>query len=92
MFYLFAKSVTTPVIAGVLLASFVAGWAAEFIMGRAGFGIFGNAFLVMIGIFLGFLGLSYFGYGVDDNVMLTLGAGAGAAVIALLLPALMRKL
>lgn len=92
MFYLFAKSVTTAVIAGVLLASFVAGWAAEFIMGRAGFGIFGNAFLVMIGVFLSFLGLAYFGYGVNDNIMLTLGSGAGAAAVALLLPALLRKL
>ena len=43
-----------------ICCSFAIGWVMNLIMGRAGFGIFGNACVTMIGIFVGLMSYNRF--------------------------------
>lgn len=92
MFHLFSDSITSAGIVGIFIVGFIAGWAAEFIMGRAGYGVVMNSFVIMAGIVGGLLGLAYFGHRVDDNIILTMAAAAGGGAGLLIFLAILRKL
>lgn len=92
MLYAFTESLTSAVMIGIFIAGFIAGWAAELILGRAGFGTVANAFIVMFGAVAGLMALGYFGHRIDQNLFFSLGAAAGGGALVLILFAFLKRL
>ncbi|MBV1704831.1 MAG: hypothetical protein KGI57_04115 [Hyphomicrobiales bacterium] len=78
----------------VVLSGWIMGFVTNAVMGDRGFGVFGNAFLTMLGAFLGlYARLAMFGGGGrTDYIVSGASAASTATVLLLILGALKNRL
>ena len=74
-------------------ASFLVGWVMEMIMGRIGFGIFGNAIVTFLGICVGlFVYNRYYGRLTSPDVMMVMGFVIVSVMLHLVVISILRRM
>ena len=72
--------------------SFAVGWVMHLIMDRSGFGIFGNAFIAMLGIFLGVSAYShYYGRLTSPNLFVLMSFVIASVMLHLVVLSVLRR-
>ncbi len=76
-----------------ICASFAIGWVMDMIMGRIGFGLFGNAFISMIGIAVGvWIYKTYLGSLVRPDLTKAMGVIIASIMLHLVVLSVLRRL
>jgi ABC-type branched-subunit amino acid transport system permease subunit len=75
-----------------ICCSFAVGWIMDLIMGRVGFGIFGNAGVTMVGIFVGLMIYNnYYGRLTSPEISMAIAFAIASVMLHLVVLSVMRR-
>jgi ABC-type branched-subunit amino acid transport system permease subunit len=73
--------------------AFAVGWIMDMIMGRVGFGIFGNAGVTLIGIFVGLMTYhNYYGRMTSPEISVVIAFAIASVMLHLVVLSVMRRM